>query len=119
MNFFPNQIIRNRPGKDGTFKIYRVKGYALDMLEVREVNPKTGEELLQETEFWNPEHVQLYQITFEQRIISIDDVVLCKGLRGRQRIRGFFESKDRILAIVTDKNNLVRPLPLQLVKKST
>jgi hypothetical protein len=106
MNFFPDQIIRNRPLKDGSFNVFMVKGHILNMIEVREVNPRTFVELLCETEFWAPEEVELFSYESLAGTISIGDKVECFGLFGEFVVKRFEESSnDEILAVVSNGKN--------------
>jgi hypothetical protein len=102
MNLFPNQIIRNHPLKDGSFSLFKVKGHVLNMIEVREINRETGEELLIETEFWHPSDVELYSFASSHNgKISIGDIVECFGIEGQHVIKSFTESpNDETMAVI-------------------
>jgi hypothetical protein len=62
MNFIIGQIVRTHPLEDGSFSIFQIEGFVLDMVEVREIGFICGfDTFAEETDFLKPDQIELYE----------------------------------------------------------
>jgi len=94
MNYTTGQIVRTRPLEDGSFSIYEIEGFHLDLMEVREIGFICGfETYADETEFLHPDQVELFEFECNVGKYRLGDTVRAMGLNGTFTAISFYQMR--------------------------